>query len=401
MPLGSTTGTFQAFAEKTGMTETYSIWRYGEMISDATRMAAYEAALKRSVSEASVVLDIGTGTGIFALLACRFGAAKVYAIEPSAAIQVAREIAAANHYSDRIVFIPAVSTDVDLPEQADVIVSDLRSVLPLYEHHFVAIADARRRFLAPGGRLIPQQDELWAALVRTPELYRKIVDPYLDNPYQLDMRAPLRFITNELRKGSRLTPADLFMEPQRWNTLDYRHLEGTDVHGDLNWIAAAPATVYGFCVWFDTVLAEGIGFSNAPGAPDLIYGRAFFPWTEPVDLDLGDQIQVSLKATLAGGAYLWSWRTRVENETCVKATFNQSTFQQSPQPLSELRKRTDAFVPKLNETAQLHRYILDHMDKGISLRQIAQQVTDRFPDRFANWQDALHEVAELSQKYSC
>mgnify|MGYP001184895145 CR=1 FL=1 len=72
------------------------------MIADRVRMDAYVRALRQAVVPGSVVIDIGTGTGIFAMLACQFGARRVYAIEPDDAIQVAREIAAANGFADRI-----------------------------------------------------------------------------------------------------------------------------------------------------------------------------------------------------------------------------------------------------------------------------------------------------------
>src|SRR5688500_16267123 len=136
----------------------YSIADYGLMIADKIRMAAFSAAMRRAITPDSVVIDIGTGTGIFALLACRFGARRVYAIEPSDVIHVAGEIAAANGFARRIEFIQAVSTEIDLPERGDVIVADIGGCLPWYEQHIPAIADARCRFLAPGGVLIPQQD---------------------------------------------------------------------------------------------------------------------------------------------------------------------------------------------------------------------------------------------------
>lgn len=125
------------------------------MIADKGRMDAYVKGLRQAVKPDSVVVDIGTGTGIFALLACQFGAKKVYAIEPSDAIQVAREIAKSNGYADRIEFIQKLSTQVNLPELADVIISDIRGMLPLFQQHIPAIADARTRLLAEGGILIP------------------------------------------------------------------------------------------------------------------------------------------------------------------------------------------------------------------------------------------------------
>ena len=59
----------------------YSIADYGAMIADDVRMGAFVRALRQAIKPGAVVIDIGTGTGIFALLACRFGARRVYAIE--------------------------------------------------------------------------------------------------------------------------------------------------------------------------------------------------------------------------------------------------------------------------------------------------------------------------------
>ena len=48
----------------------YSIMGFGAMIEDKGRMNAYVSALKATVKNGDVVVDIGTGTGIAALLAC-------------------------------------------------------------------------------------------------------------------------------------------------------------------------------------------------------------------------------------------------------------------------------------------------------------------------------------------
>src|SRR5580765_20177 len=101
----------------------YRVVDYGDMIADAVRMDAFVAALRGAVTPGCVVVDIGTGTGIFALLACSLGARRVYAIERNDTIEVARTIAAANGLSDRIEFRQALSTAVTLPEPADVIVA--------------------------------------------------------------------------------------------------------------------------------------------------------------------------------------------------------------------------------------------------------------------------------------
>src|SRR5512136_2014557 len=108
----------------------YSVAAFGEMIADRVRMEAYAEALRRTVRPGSVVADLGTGTGIMSLIACKCGARRVYAIDPSDAVQLAAETARDNGFGDRVVVIQKRSTDVTLPERADVIVSDMRGVLP-------------------------------------------------------------------------------------------------------------------------------------------------------------------------------------------------------------------------------------------------------------------------------
>ena len=97
----------------------YTLTDYGQMIRDGARTGAYARALETRVTPSAVVLDIGAGAGILSLLACRAGARKVYAVEPDDVIQVAREAAAANGYADRIEFIQAASTGIELPERVD------------------------------------------------------------------------------------------------------------------------------------------------------------------------------------------------------------------------------------------------------------------------------------------
>src|SRR5205809_5074473 len=117
----------------------YSISGYGQMIADERRMLAYSTALRRAVGADSIVLDIGAGTGILSLLACQYGARKVYAVEPSSAIAIAEEAARANGFADRMECIQALSTDIRLPQKVDVIVSDLRGILPLFQQHLPSI----------------------------------------------------------------------------------------------------------------------------------------------------------------------------------------------------------------------------------------------------------------------
>jgi protein arginine N-methyltransferase 1 len=380
----------------------YSVAGFGSMIADEVRMSAYERALRGAVRPGSVVLDIGTGTGIFALLACQLGARRVYAVEPDHAIEVAREIAAANGYLDRIEFIQDLSTRITLPERADVIVSDIRGVLPLFQHHIPAIIDARRRLLAPGGTLIPQCDVVQVAVVEAPEKYGRHVGPWDSRPYGLDMRAARQIVSNTWRR-ERFAPEQLVLEPQTWATLDYRTVENPNVGGELTWTAARTGIGHGLLVWFDSSLAEDAGFSNAPTAPELIYGGAFFPWSTPVSIAVGDSVTVALRANLVGEDYIWSWETVVRDQAQPareKASFKQSTFFGAPLSPARLLKQAASYVPRLNEDGQIDQWILALMANEMPLGEIAGRALERFPAHFADSQEALTRVGALAQRYS-
>ncbi len=365
-------------------------------------MDAYMRALRGAVKPGSVVVDIGTGTGVFAMLACQWGARRVYAIESDNVIQLAREFAKTNGYADRIEFIQDVSTRVTLSERADVIISDLRGVIPWFGQHIPSIVDARQRLLAPGGVLIPRRDTLWAAVVETPDAYRQLTGVWDANVSGLDMGAARRLITSNYLKA-RIVPDHLLVEPGHWATLDYATVESPDVMAEVEWTTVRAGTAHGLSVWFDATLAEGVGFSNAPDRPEALYGSAFFPFSSPIGIGLGDTIFATLQASLVGSEYVWRWDTRVvdgRDPEQVKAQFKQSNFLSMRPSPERFRNRGDSHVPELTVQGEVDRFILTCMDARTSLGEIAHQVRARFPNRFARWEEALAHVGELSRRYS-
>ena len=233
----------------------YSITDFGAMINDKVRMKAYELALREIIEPGTVVADLGTGTGIFALLACKFGAKRVYAFEPNPAIQVARDIAQANDFAERITFYQKLSTEVCLPEQVDLIVSDLRGVLPLQGLHIPSVIDARERFLKPHGWLIPLRDTLYIAGLEAEDLYSELIKPWNENTYVLDMRAGLKYATSSWGKG-RAHEDQLLLAPQPLSVLDYTSIKRPNISKQIKWEVKKPGTLHGYQVWFDATLDE-------------------------------------------------------------------------------------------------------------------------------------------------
>ena len=312
----------------------YSLHFYGQMLADTPRMDAYIAALRRAVTPDSVVLDLGCGPGVFALLACKFGARRVFAVEPDNVISVAREAAVANGCADRIEFFESLSTEITLPEPATIIISDLRGVLPWFEQHIPSIIDARQRLLAHSGVLIPRRDVIWAAVVEAPEQYDDLVGPW--QKFDLDLSAGTRLLTNTWRK-SYLKPEQMLVDPVSWTTIDYYEVQSADVRAEISWRAARNGTAHGVAVWFDSELADDINFSNHPAAPKMIYGAGLFPFSQPVAITEGERIQLRLAADLVNEGYVWRWDTDFFASTTVKTSFRQSTFYGVPLSQAQLR----------------------------------------------------------------
>jgi type I protein arginine methyltransferase len=365
-------------------------------------MEAYERALRQTVQPGMVILEIGTGPGIMAVLACRLGAKRVYAVEPNPIIQVGREIAAANHCADKIEFIEDFSRRVNSLIQADVIVSDLRGALPLLEDHILSIADARKRFLAPGGTLIGREDRLWVAVVEAPKLYASLVGPWEHNLLGQDLSVARRMIVNETHRA-RPTPEQLLTSPFLWATLTYTSIEDPDIQGRLTWTTKRDGTGHGIVIWFDADLADGAGFSTCPGSLEQVYGLTFLPWQDPVPLVSGQTVTVNLQAKLLDKDYFWRWDTRIESATRtgeIAVKFDQSSLKGAVLSPPLLRKSASDYVPQPTEENLVRRTALGLIDGKTSLEEIARRLTVEFPQRFARWEHALRFAATVSRENS-
>ncbi len=381
----------------------YSITDYVRMMNDDVRTGQYINALKSVINHESVVLDIGTGTGLFALVACHYGARRVYALEPDDSIHLARELASANGYTDKITFLQELSTKISLSEKATVIVSDLRGVMPLYDHHIEAIIDARERHLAKRGVLIPRQDILQCALVHSPTLYETYFTTGKDNAFKFDMQPLYKLARNLPRYRKLFDDETILVTPQSWCTLDYHSVTSPNARGKLSWTMEQDGLAHGYRLWFDCELIDGFGYSTAPGKPKTVYGNMFLPLSEPVVLRKGDTVDIELQANLVGQEYIWRWDTWInsgDHQQNGSKKFRQSSFESMPLSLPTLHKQASDHRPDLNEDGVVDLKILTLMNKGMTLKTIADDLCHACPDRFRNRQQALQYIGTLSVKYS-
>ena len=379
----------------------YRLADYGRMHSDPVRMQPYARALRRALDArpGAVVLDLGAGSGIMALLACRFGASRVYAIEPNPTIAVAERLAHENGFAGRIRCVQASSKDVELPERAHILVSDLRGVLPLHGDRLGILADARNRFLAEDGIQIPLRDELIAAPVDVSETYDAIVAPWRTNPWQFDLShgatvATQGFVSTSLDEDSPIA------RPATWAMLDLGAEPVRCVGTSLSWTIDGDHVAHGIGLWFATELYEGIGFSTAPSAARHVYGQGFLPWPEAVPISDGSEVRLELDATLVDAGWHWRWRTHIVPSGLGESKhFTQATLFGIPLGLGGVRSFSDRHVPKLSASAHVDQLALTLLTDGRSLGEVADAIAERWPGAFASPNAALTRVSRLARRY--
>jgi protein arginine N-methyltransferase 1 len=378
----------------------YSVFDYGDMIECEPRMSVYAEALRRAVTPGCTVIDLGAAFGVFALLACQYGAGKVIAIEPDPSIELLMPMAQANGCADRITVVRDISTHYTPPARADVIVSDCRGTVPLYQHHIATLADARARLLAPGGTLLPMRDTLRIALARWPKTHRGHVRPWLRNGYGLDLSAGHRFAVNMELKAY-LRPRALVSAVQDLAVLDYRTITAPNLDRTVELTAEREGTVHGLLVWFDADIAEGLSYSNAPGEPELVYGQMFLPLDGAPMLAAGERISVRVRGTLIDGEYVWSWDWQVRDAAGAargKVTPQSSFLSRMVSPAA-LAGLSNQHTPDLTTAMQIDRDCLGLVGDGRTLDAIARMIQSRYPDDFGTYKEALDHVTQLCKRY--
>jgi type I protein arginine methyltransferase len=378
----------------------YSVFDYGDMIECEPRMSIYAEALRRSVTPGCTVIDLGAAFGVFALLACKYGAGQVIAIEPDPSIELLMPLAQANGCADRITIIRDISTHYTPDKKADVIVSDCRGTVPLYEHHIATLADARARLLAPGGTLLPLRDTLRIALARWPKTHRGNTRPWQSNRFGLDLSAGYRFSVNMEHKAY-LKPGALVSAVEDLAVLNYRSITEPNLDATVELVAERAGAVHGLLVWFDAEIAEGLGYSNAPGQPELVYGQMFLPLDGAPQLGVGDKVSARVRGTLIDGKYVWSWDwTVLSAEGAPRgATVRQSSFLSRVHSPAALTKHSSQQVPLLSPALLLDRDCMALVGEGRTLDAIAKIMHERHPDHLPSHKAALDHAAQCLSRY--
>lgn len=360
------------------------------MLEDSRRTETYRKAILEGVKKGDVVADVGTGTGILAFFACQAGAKRVYAIEQREVIESAREIGKANGLEDRIVFINKRSTEAELPEKVDVIVSDIMGSFCLEEGLLDFIIDARERFLKPGGRMIPYHVKMFIVPVQSEEIYSK-VHFWNEDVYGVDYRS-VRDRAVNTSYVHLLQPQDYLSEPAVLNEIDLYQAKDNSMDRAVKFRIGRKGTLHGIGGWFEAKLSPGTSLSTSPDSAPTHWKHRFFPIGKPLEVSEGDKLEVRIRAgQMWGLGFVWNWNLKLSRSRGGELRFAHSSFNPSR---GDLLLRMSHFTPSLSETGAIDLFILSQCNGNSTILQIAGQLCQHYPSLFVNVKKARNKVTE-------
>jgi protein arginine N-methyltransferase 1 len=267
------------------------------LIADRVRITAFHAALAQVIRKGqSIVVDIGTGTGVLAMLAARLGAKKVYAYEKAEIGAVAERLVKLNKIKT-IELIPARSTEIIDPPRGDIVVTETLGNYALEEFLVETMNDARARHLKPGGVLIPDAVEQFACPLIAPRLFDEFA-VWDGVGYDLDF-TPARVMSLNnvyVRSVKAEELLDNGRAALRWDRVDFAVRNRMSRKGIAAWPATKPVTVYGLALWWRASLTAGVMLSTSPLDPPTHWEQLIFPALEPLQLKAGDHLTADLRS---------------------------------------------------------------------------------------------------------
>lgn len=339
----------------------YRLTDYGSMLRDRRRIDAYRRALSACISPSSVVLDLGAGLGTFGVIACKLGAARVYAVDSSDIIAVAEEIARANGVAERMHFLQARASEVELPEKVDVIVTDLAGALPLFEEHIPAIIHAREHFLKPEGVILPRGARLFCAPLSSFELYSRILEPWRSVD-DIDF-SPAEVMALNTPHALAVEPHHLVAEPRCWAELDYATITSPNVSGSVKWQMTLPHVIHGVALWFESILLDDVAYSSGPWWPGSVHATMVLPLLSPLEMRADETLRFTIETTLVAGRYVTTWQAG----DCAR----QSTFLAEPRSGESLAARDD---DGMGASANVSGDATFHVSERVLSRRVGDEV---------------------------
>lgn len=277
----------------------YPLW-YVRAVNDPHRNAAYRKSLKALVTPETIVLETGTGSGLFAMLAARAGARHVYTCEMDPQVAaIARTNIERNGLTDRISLFECRHEELrvgeHLPRRADLLLHEFVGSHFLVEKIYPMFERLRAELLVPDALILPHRISATGMLVGDQWPLESIRVPA--SVEGLDVSA-----INLLAAAWSSLPGPVTIEQP---LSCHRMLAEFDLTSGkapatesrlVEFVATADGAATGILQWVRHTFPDGSVYENRP---DLAcnWWPNFWPFQYPVPLAAGDRVTVRVECT--------------------------------------------------------------------------------------------------------
>jgi hypothetical protein len=362
------------------------------MLKDKVRMRLYQKAIAETIKKGDIVVDIGTGSGILALLAVRAGAKRVYAIEQTAIIEEAKKIARHNTGGGKIVFIKNRSDKVKLSEKVDVVVSELMGSFGIEENLYHFQVDARDRFLKSGGKLIPSWLELYLVPVESGRMYNELTSIWSSNFYGCDFSFLKAEATSQHYVKDCSCNVRFLAPPVKLAYLDFWGSTEITKKLECKITATKNGTLHGLVGFFKAGLSSHTVVSNSPRKPATHWKQVFFPTQNYVRIKKGDKLDCRIVAIPFGNSFFWGWDTVVSRASRKIAVFNQTDLDIRKEGLAMCRYD---YKPILEHNGKVAQKILSLCNGKRTIEEVAGLIKKAYPRQYKTIKEAAQNVSAI------
>ena len=360
---------------------------HADMLLDGRRMKAFSEAIARTVRPGDVVVDVGSGTGILALLAAKAGARAVYAIERGPMAKLIERAAEKNGFADVIRVFRGDARAISLPEKPSVLVSEMISSFGLEEDYLGLLGTVRAQ-CTDDVRIIPQDMEIRLALADLPAVRN-----------ELDViEQGLGVRLDDLAEALRARPGLAWVRsPSLVSTAvaTQRFSVGSDVPRVVGGTVTAlrDGSADAIVGWFESTLIDGVTLSSSPEEPRTHWANLVFSFHPPLQFAAGTQIEVEVRPRLITDRGTWTWSVRAGSEV-RRGDAMRALVGNKDDLLQQLGMRQDDDLdPKTSTQLPVWAAALagDVDDTAV----LVHRLRAAFPDRFVDDTDAENEVYRL------
>ncbi|SMY07369.1 50S ribosomal protein L11 methyltransferase [Flavimaricola marinus] len=281
--------------------DTYVSWKSQKgMLIDHTRTLAYQRAIEAVVTPGDIAIDVGTGSGILAMMAARAGAKTSYGLELTGMAVWADQLARSNGL-DAVQIVRGDAADFASAEPADVVISEFQGMYLIDEwRHYAAFVKVRDANLAKGGSVVPRAGAMYLSAIDSRSLYMNRGYGFWESPvYGFDYSAarasdidqPLRYIVTADNRE--------IVDTQKIRSFDFLNGNERDYvfETEVTFDYAGAGAFHGLIGHFDLDMAPGQVLSTSMASRETHWHQSYFPMPQ-IQVPAGGQVTIRVRSFL-------------------------------------------------------------------------------------------------------